>query len=80
MSAQELDKAKRPKPYRTTKRFGILNPSGDMWTVNTFETSNAAQRHLEAFFGKPHIGLKKFKIIPVRVTVSALSCRDRTEG
>ena len=68
-------KVKRPKPYRW-KAFGILNPHGDVWTVNTFDTEAEAQSHLEHFWTSvmkvSDHDLSKYRIVPVRITVSAI--------
>jgi hypothetical protein len=42
-------KSKRPKST-VRKGFGILNPYGDMWTTDIFDTAEAAQRHLDDFW------------------------------
>jgi len=63
----------RPKPARG-KGFGILNPFGDLWTYHWFDTEADARRFIADFWrgNQSAPDLDKFKVIPVRVTVSAL--------
>lgn len=67
---------RKPKPARGTA-FGILNPWGDLWTYETFRTREAAARYVASFWaGNPSApDLSKFKVVPVRVTVSVLRQR-----
>lgn len=70
--AKKVKKPKRPKPYRAI-RFGILNPYGDVWTPETFDTEDAAKRYVTEWWkqvGGPRAD--KFKIVRARVTVSAV--------
>jgi hypothetical protein len=63
--------AGRCKPARG-EAWGILNPYGDVWTYDTFQTERAARDHLMAFwrnFTAPP-DTSEFKIVRVRVTVS----------
>jgi hypothetical protein len=64
---------KRPKPTRG-KALGILNPYGDLWTYETFATETRARQYIADFWrGNPNApALDKFKVVPVRVTVSVL--------
>lgn len=64
---------KRPKPLRV-KRFGILNPWGDLWSYETFDTVDAAGAHIAQFwkFSKD-TDVSKFRVVPVRVTVSVIA-------
>lgn len=66
---------KKPKPARG-KAFGILNPYGDLWTYDHFPNEGAAREHVRsywsAFPGKDASFAEGFKVVPVRVTVSAL--------
>lgn len=66
--------AKRPKPARG-KAYGILNPYGDLWTYEHFQTVEAAEKHVRDYWAGfptlPH-DLAAFKVVPVRVTVSVL--------
>lgn len=56
-------------PYRAN-RYGIQNHLGDVWTPETFETPDRAQKYLDQQ-RKVYGGLtKKHKVVPVRVTVS----------
>lgn len=62
--------------YRTTKRFGIMNHVGGIWTPNTFESAEGAQKYLDderSHF--PRNGLKNHKVVPVRVTITPLKAR-----
>lgn len=74
-----MPKAKKVAPYRTTKRFGIQNHIGGVWTPQTFETAEAAQKYLDECRSwwpkRDGDGLGRHKVIPVRVTVSALAVR-----
>lgn len=67
-------KAKKepPRPY-IMNRFGILNPWGQVWSVNTFDTSEEASRYLARFWGdqKNAVDLAKFKVSRVTVTITA---------
>lgn len=67
-------KAKRPKPARG-KALGILNPYGDLWTYETFQTEELARAYIKAFWAPIDHGpdLSKFTVIPVKVTVSAIA-------
>jgi hypothetical protein len=64
--------AKRPKPARG-EAFGILNPYGDIWTHETFRTEARAKAYVAAFWAglRTTVNLEDFKVIPVKVTVSA---------
>lgn len=64
---------KRPKPARG-EAFGILNPYGDIWTHDTFHTEADARAYIVAFWRNvrsPSVDPSAFKVIPVKVTVSA---------
>ena len=64
------------KPIRG-KAFGIINPYGDLWTHQTVRDERAARDHIEAFWrGTTTMDTSRFKIVPVRVTVSL----DRSKG
>lgn len=63
---------KRPTPYRS-RRYGILNPYGDIWSPVTFATIEEAKSHIESFWSfDPKRDLSVFAVVPVRVTVSAI--------
>lgn len=65
---------KRPKPARG-KSFGILNPYGDLWTYDHFRTEQEAHEHIRTFwrsFPGPARDTSRFKVVPVRVTVSVI--------
>jgi hypothetical protein len=67
---------KTPKPYRSTKRYGILNHLGDLWTPETFVSKTAANAYLRKEEAKNSTwDLSRHRVIPVRVTVSALTPR-----
>jgi hypothetical protein len=69
-----MNNPKRPKPARG-EAYGILNPWGDLWTHDTFQTEALARKHIEDFwrnFPSPPTDLSRFKVIRVKVTVSAL--------
>lgn len=64
-------KTKTPRPYKM-ERFGILNPWGQIWSCNTFETADDARKYLYDFFAKSEDhDTSRFKIIPVNVTITA---------
>lgn len=63
--------AKIPEPYECSNRYGILNPYGDVWSPETFDSMDAALKHLTKFWG-PRDDLSRFTVIPVRVIVSAI--------
>ncbi|MFG1429356.1 hypothetical protein [Roseixanthobacter glucoisosaccharinicivorans] len=62
---------RKPK-YRPCKaeRWGILNHVGDMWTPDTFETKDEAQRYIETYAKKFGIELSNHKPVRVIVVVS----------
>lgn len=65
---------KKPKPARG-KAFGILNPYGDLWTYEHFPNEASARAYVREFWATVpdhNQDLSKFKVVPVRVTVSAL--------
>lgn len=63
---------RRGKPARG-KAFGILNPWGDVWTHETFDTEERAAHYVVRFW-RDFPGVKRdtsqFKVVPVKVTVS----------
>lgn len=65
---------KKPKPYRMSGRYGILNPYGDLWTPETFTTvmgaKNYATKYWRDFPGKTKVNPSEFLIVEVAVTVS----------
>lgn len=64
---------KGPKPYRC-RRYGILNPYGDVWSPETFNTMLAAREHVKRFWSnQPDHDLSKYEIVPVKVIVSAVT-------
>lgn len=54
----------------TLDRWGILNPWGDVWTVDTFNDADSAREYLRAFWSGQKQDLTTFRIVPVRVRVS----------
>ena len=66
---------RKPKPYRTDG-LGILNPDGDMWSPRYFATEREAWAYLEDFWRGTSINPREgFRVVPVRVTVSAKAPR-----
>jgi hypothetical protein len=65
--AVEMTKAKR-KPYRAL-RYGIQNHYGEVWTSETFQTPEKAQKYLDK--QRPLYGglTKKHKVVLVRIAV-----------
>jgi hypothetical protein len=78
MSGSDLSKSRRQLGSPTTKaprstsldRWGILNPWGDVWTVETFDDADRARDHVRAFWAGQQQDLTKFSVVPVRVRVS----------
>ena len=66
-----MSRTKKPKPARG-KAYGILNPYGDLWTYEHFPSEIAAMDYIDAFWKNTSVDKSKFKIVRVRVTVSAL--------
>lgn len=75
------------KPRSTAREvYGILNPYGDVWTTETFDTEEAARKHVRDFWHSMPDG---YRIVRARVRVSyigevdagrtALSARGSTE-
>jgi hypothetical protein len=66
---------KKPKPARG-EAWGILNPYGDLWTYETFESEDAVKAYVKRFWSdfppSSRGDLTKFKPVRVRVTVSVL--------
>lgn len=61
---------KKPGAYKC-RRYGILNPYGDVWTPDTFNTMLGAEQHVRDFWAKqPDHDLSKYKVVVVNVTVS----------
>jgi len=53
-----------------------MNHVGGIWTPNTFESAEGAQKYLDderSHF--PRNGLKNHKVVPVRVTITPLKAR-----
>lgn len=65
--------SKKPKPYRR-ERLGIINPYGDIWTSETFDTEQAARKYIADFWRglQGEADIDQFKVVPVVVRVSAL--------
>lgn len=77
MTKDELPKrkARQPKGARG-EAWGILNPYGDLWTWQTFETQDEAMEHVARVW-RPLGGtaIQGFKPIRVNVHVTALKAR-----
>lgn len=73
--------SRRAKPARG-KALGILNPYGDLWTYETFDTEAEARAYIAAFWrGMPgEAGLERFTVIPVKITVSDARPTTRPGG
>jgi hypothetical protein len=69
MQAADRIEALTAEPHAEGEAWGILNPYGELWTHDTFQSEDAARRDVEAFWrGNPNAGdLSGFK--PVRVNV-----------
>lgn len=60
------------KPYRT-RRFGILNHVGGIWTPETFDTELAARAYINAQqLANPTWTLGRHRVVPIRVTISEI--------
>lgn len=58
-----MAKTKRPKTSSTVG-YGIINPYGDMWTSEVFDTPGQAKGHLERFWQNINgTDLTKFRIV-----------------
>lgn len=74
--------AKKVKPIRrsniSNSRFGIINHLGTIWTPETFCTAQLAQAYLDrqrATWPGGGDGLRRHKVVPVRVTVTPIKPR-----
>lgn len=57
---------KRKKPRGTSREgYGILNPYGDMWTTDIFDTVDQAHEHVRRFWNGSETG-KTFRYTVVR--------------
>lgn len=64
--------SKKPEP-RVLNGFGIVNPSGDMWTAEIFRTQGRARAYLEIFWRGKSIGfIDQFRIVRARTTTNYL--------
>lgn len=67
---------KKRKP-RTASRdgFGILNPYGDFWGPNLFDTEADAKAHFDAFWRgvKDAPDWSRYRVVPARQRISALA-------
>lgn len=59
----------KPRPYHAN-RYGIKNHCGEVWTSETFQTAEKAQRYLDK--QRPLYGglTPKHTVVPVRVTIT----------
>lgn len=62
-------KSKTPLPL-SERRYGIVSPYGNIWTVKTFDTEDRAKSYLEKFWHGIKSDITKFKVVPVDVTIS----------
>jgi hypothetical protein len=68
-----MTEKRKPKPYRANWRWGILNPWGDLWSPETFQTEKQARAYADREVARlPGSDPAKFKPVRVRVTVSVL--------
>lgn len=77
----ENEKALRRKPKGALgQAWGILNPYGDLWTWQTFDTPEDARRYVAEFWrNNSKVDLASFQ--PVRVTVrAAVKVRKESDG
>jgi len=76
----KAENTKKKSRSRRCERWCILNKHGDLWTPGPFETEKDARAYLENYWrnfpGGPY-STKEFKIVPARVTVTPLTCRER---
>lgn len=76
--------SKRARPHYSDHRWGILNPYGDIWTSDTFETRSAAAAHVVDFWSREGFtaadqspsNINRFRVVPVKVTVSLSNRKD----
>lgn len=64
------------------ERFGILNPYGQFWTPDTFNSRDDAEQCIRNFWRGQAADdfLKRAKIIPVKITVEESRSTTRLEG
>lgn len=62
------------KPRGTSREaWGILNPYGDVWTTDVFETPEGAWLHIEDFWhGTPDYDVNRYRVVRVRVHATAV--------
>lgn len=68
------ESGKRKPKGAKGEAWGILNPYGDLWTWQSFDTEAEALEYIVRFWrGNPKIDLRQFK--PVRVKVHTTVAR-----
>ncbi len=68
--------AKRMKDIkdRVERRIGIVGPYGNLWTYNTFDSANEAERYVHSFWAnvKGDHKLSKYKYVPVELKIKVI--------
>ncbi len=65
-------KAKKKAATCSWNRFGVMNHLGGIWSPRTFDNAQEAMDYIRAENQSwPSMDLRKHKIVPVRVTVTA---------
>jgi hypothetical protein len=66
--------SKKPKTA-SREGYGILNPYGDMWSSNVFDTMDEASEYLRNFWrkSKPGADLSAYKIVKAKQTAKYLA-------
>ena len=60
------------QPYTMGGRFGILNHMGQLWSCETFDTADLAQKYIGNYQSQnKDCDLSRHTVIPVSVTVTA---------
>jgi hypothetical protein len=67
----EKRKGKRVEPRESFHtRFGIINPYGQFWTDDTFDSIESAERHVRAFWNGTDTDITRFSYVPVDIVIS----------
>jgi hypothetical protein len=77
--AKKAKPAKKPPARASYSRYGILNHLGGVWTLETFNTEEAAAAYIAKQSKHYEGGLPKHKVVPVSVTVTVRSTQRRSE-
>ena len=74
-------KTKRTPKATSRVGYGIVNPYGDMWTTDIFETEDSARKHLANFWrGVENQDLRRYRIVRAETRTSFLGDLATTKG